>query len=350
MVIKFKPETDNAYLVDKNTLFHVLEGTGSIQVDFKNYFDWQDKLIYLEKGQYIKFLSTSFVIRKIEFEDERLFQDKEVRVLFKHLVSLGYINFEECEDCKKYLSDTVFNSENSSIIDISSKQWFWQNPFQASKEEYHIIFDIKEVIDQEFQNHLTQKDVVDLINIHGYSAQELVKNKIGFSIKGLLSNKILLESKKELAFTDKNIQEVSFDMGFKDPSYFNRVFKKLTGQNPNDFRALFGQQRDLFVQDLLNLLKTYHQDEHSLDFYATKMHMSVKGLSKKVRAKMNASLGQLIRQEMILTAQKMLAESESIVEISHLLHFEEPNHFSSFFKHYTGLTPSEYKQRLSSSH
>lgn len=348
MIVKFSPETDKVYTIDRNTLFHVLEGSGSIQVDFKNYTDWQDKLIYLEKGQYIKFLSANFVIRKIEFEDDRLFHDKEVRVLFKHLVSLGYINFKECEDCKRYLSDTVFNSENSNIIDISSKQWFWQNPFQANKEEYHIIFDIKEVIDKEFQNHLTQKDVVDLINTHEYSAQELVKNKVGLSIKSLLSNKLMLESKKELAFTQKNVKEVSFDMGFKDPSYFNRAFKKFTGQNPNEFKELFGQQRDLFVQDLLGMIKKYHEDEQALNFYADKMHMSVKGLSNKVRAKMNISLGQLIRQEMILTAQKMLAESESIVEVSHKLRFEEPNHFSSFFKRYTGLTPTEYKQSLTS--
>lgn len=348
MIVKFSPETDKAYSIDRNTLFHVLEGSGSIQVDFKNYTDWQDKLIYLEKGQYIKFLSANFVIRKIEFEDDRLFHDKEVRVLFKHLVSLGYINFKECEDCKRYLSDTVFNSESSNIIDISSRQWFWQNPFQANKEEYHVIFDIKEVIDKEFQNHLTQKDVVDLINTHEYSAQELVKNKVGLSIKRLLSNKLILESKKELAFTQKNVKEVSFDMGFKDPSYFNRAFKKITGQKPNEFKELFGQQRDLFVQDLLSMIKRYHGDEQALNFYADKMHMSVKGLSNKVRSKMNISLGQLIRQEMILTAQKRLAESESIVEISHKLRFEEPNHFSSFFKRYTGLTPTEYKQGLTS--
>lgn len=348
MIVKFSPETDKVYAIDKYTLFHVLQGSGSIQVDFKNYTDWQDKLIYLEKGQYIKFLSTSFVIRKIEFEDETLFFDKEARVLFKHLVSLGYINFEECEDCRRYLSDTIFNSENASIIDISSKQWFWQNPFQANKEEYHVIFDIKEIIDREFQNHLTQKDVVDLINMHEYSAQELVKNKVGLSIKTLLTNKIILESKKGLAFTQKNAQEISYEMGFKDPSYFHRVFKKSTGQNPNEFKKLFGQQRNSFVQDLLSMIQTYHEDEHTLSFYADKMHMSVKGLSNKVRTEMNASLGQLIRQEMILTAQRMLAESESIVEISRKLRFEEPNHFSSFFKRYTGLTPTEFKHKLPS--
>lgn len=349
MITKFTPETDKVYFIKSNSLFHILEGSGSIQVDFKNYTDWQDKLIYLEKGQYIKFLSPNFVIRKIEFEDEQVFQDKEVRVLFKHLVSLGYINFDQCSDCQRYLSSTVFNNENASIIDISSKQWFWQNPFQASKEEYHIIFDIKEVIDQEFQNHLTHNDVADLININGNIAQELVKDKVGFSIKKLLSNKLLLESKKELAFTQKNVQEVAYDLGFKDPSYFNRTFKKVTGQNPKDFREIYGLQRDLFVQDLLNIIKAYHQDKQTLDFYADKMHMSVKGLSKKVRSKMNASLGQLIRQEMILTAQKMLSESESVTEISRQLRFEEPNHFSSFFKRYTGLTPSEYQAKTTAS-
>lgn len=345
MITKFTPETDKVYFIKSNSLFHILEGTGSIQVDFKNYTDWKDKLIYLENGQYIKFLSPNFVIRKIEFEDEQVFQDKEVRVLFKHLVSLGYINFDQCSDCQRYLSGTVFNNKNASIIDISSKQWFWQNPFQASKEEYHVIFDIKEVIDREFQNHLTHHDVADLINVNGNIAQELVKDKVGFSIKKLLSNKLLLESKKELAFTQKNVQEVAYDLGYKDPSYFNRTFKKVTGQNPKDFRDIYGLQRDLFVQDLLNVIKTYHQDKHKLDFYADKMHMSVKGLSKKVRLKLNASLGQLIRQEMILSAQKMLTESESIAEISRQLHFEEPNHFSSFFKRYTGLTPSEYQAK-----
>ena len=142
MVQKFFPELGKVYFINQYTLLHILSGSGSIQVDFNTYFDWQDKAIYLEKGQYIKFLSDDFVVRKIEFPNKTIFQNKEVRVLFKHLISLGYINFNECDECQKYLSSTVFSENNSEIIDISSKQWFWQNPFQASKEEYQIIFDV----------------------------------------------------------------------------------------------------------------------------------------------------------------------------------------------------------------
>ncbi len=73
------------YQIEKHTLIHILSGDGSIQVDFNNYYDWHDKAIFLEKGQYIKFLSDNFVVRKYEFFDEDKFYNNEVRVLFKHL-------------------------------------------------------------------------------------------------------------------------------------------------------------------------------------------------------------------------------------------------------------------------
>jgi len=344
MVEKFTPRINEVYFIKEYTLIHILAGTGSIQVDFKNYLDWQDKAIYLENGQYIKFLSDDFTVRKIKFPSESVFRNKEVRVLFKHLISLGYINFNECEDCRRYLNTTVFSDQVSEIIDVSSRQWYWQNPFDASKDEYEIIFDIKDVVDSQYTNHLTNGQLAALINDGPYRAQALVKDKIGLSIKTLLSNKRLVESKKEIAFTDKSIQEISFELGYKDPAYFNRVFKNVTGKSPVQFRKDFDySNRDIFSQNIVELLRTYHSKERGLEFYADKMNLSVKALSKKVRAKMNLSLGQLIRFELVNTAQKMLASGTTVQETADYLNFEEANHFSSFFKHYTGLSPTEFK-------
>ena len=87
MVTKFSPKPNKVYFINPYTLFHILEGNGVIQVDFNNYLDWDNKLIFLEKGQYIKFNSDTFTVRKIVFGDEKTFQNKDVRVLFKHLVS-----------------------------------------------------------------------------------------------------------------------------------------------------------------------------------------------------------------------------------------------------------------------
>lgn len=344
MVQKFNPEIDKVYFINKYTLFHIMSGSGTIQVDFKNYTDWQDKAIYLEKGQYIKFFSDDFVVRKIEFPSKTIFEKKEVRVLFKHLISLGYINFNECEECKRYLSNTVFSENTAEIIDISSKQWYWQNPFQASKEEYQIIFDVKEIIDKEYYGNFNNNDLSALMLENGYNAQALVKDKIGLSIRALLSNKRLMESKKKIAFTDKSIQEVSYETGYRDPAYFNRVFKNTTGQTPSEFRNDFDyENRDTFTKYLIELLKNHHAEQRNLEFYADKMNLSVKALSKKTKAKMNASLGQLIRNELISTSKKLLVQEASVKDIAYKLGFEEANHFSNFFKNYTGSTPTDYK-------
>jgi AraC-like DNA-binding protein len=345
-VKKLTPEINKVYFIERHTLFHIISGKGSIQVDFKNYFDWQEKAIFLEKGQYIKFLSDDFIVRSIVFSNEVKFHSDEVRVLFKHLISLGYIDLLECEDCNTFLSESALTDKSADIIDISAKQWYWQNPFKANKEEYQVIFDAKEIIDKEYANNLSSADLANLINGRGYSAQALIKDRIGLSVKNLMSAKRLQESRKEVAFTDKNIQEISYELGFKDDAYFNRVFKNSTGQTPKQFRENFDfEHRDLFSQDLIGLLQQYHTQERSLAFYADKLNLSIKSLSTKVQSKMNSSLGQLIRLELINTAKLMLLDGESTAAISRQLGFEEPNHFSSFFKHYSGNSPTDFKSK-----
>ena len=344
MVKKLDAEINKVYFINKYTLVHILSGTGSIEVDFRNYTDWEDKAIYLSKGQYIKFLSDDFIVRLIEFPDEILFKSKEVRVLFKHLIALGYINFEECSECQKYLSNTIFNAENHSIIDVSTKQWYWQNPFQANKEEYQLIFDAKDIIDQEFKNNLSTKDLVQLIDVNGYNVQQLIKDKIGISLKKMVDNRKVLESKKEIAFTDKSIKEVAYNLGYNDPAYFNRVFTNQVGQSPNKFRIDFDfESRNSFVSNLIELIKLHHKEEHQLEFYAQKMNTSVKTLSKKVKDKMHTSLGKLIRHEIITTSKALLLEDISIQEVSFTTGFEEVSHFSNFFTHQTGISPSQFK-------
>lgn len=350
MVSKLHPELNKIYLIDKYTLVHILEGSGGIQVDFKNYHDWKDKIIFLEKGQYIKFLSENFLIRKIEFSDEIMFRNNDVRVLFKHLVELGYINFNECSSCQEFLSNSIFSKSASDIIDISSKQWYWQNPFHANQEEYHVIFDIKDIIDQQYKNHMSNEKISKIINSQGYDAQALFKSKVGLSIKSMLSQKRFLESKRAIAFTDKSIKQIAYEYGFKDPAYFNRVFSKMAGKSPNQFRETIDfDSRDTFLPELYQLLETHHKEQRALAFYANKMNLPIKTLSKKVKDKLNITLGQLIRQELINTAKFLLKTDSTVKEIAYELGFEEANHFSSFFKHHSSFSPLEYKRLLSTS-
>ncbi|MEM6804645.1 MAG: helix-turn-helix domain-containing protein, partial [Bacteroidota bacterium] len=253
----------------------------------------------------------------------------------------------DCTSCQDYLNTSIFSEKASDIIDISSKQWFWQNPFHANKEEYHLIFDIKDIIDQEYKNHLSNDKLTKLIGIQGYEAQILFKSKIGISVKSLLAQKRFLESKREVAFSNKSIKEIAYEYGFKDPAYFNRVFSKMAGKSPKQFReGIHFEERDTFLPELYELLEKHHREQRKLDFYADKMHTPIKTLSRKVKEKLNTSLGQLIRQEIINTAKSLLQTDIPIKEIAFELGFEESNHFSAFFKQHTSQTPSEYRALL----
>jgi AraC-like DNA-binding protein len=343
MIKKFTPEINKIYLIQTHTMYHILEGMGNIEVDFNAYHDWDDKLIFLEKGQYIKFTSGNFIVRKIEFESKQVFHSKEVRVLFKHLVSLGYINFDECEDCKTFLNQTAFSENASDIIDISSNQWYWQNPFHAKKDEYHVIFDVKDIIDENFKSNLTNDQLIKMLGSSRYRAQSIFKSKVGLTVKSLYTLKRLSESKKDIALTDKNINEIAYEYGFVDPAYFNRIFKNSSGLSPSEFRKKINfEERDSFSPKLFELLKNYHAEERSVSFYAESMNLSPKTLSKKVKTQLNTTIGQLIRNEIINSAKLMLLDGWTIKEVAYELAFEEANHFSSFFKKYTNTTPSDY--------
>ncbi len=344
MIQSFQPVFGKVYLIDSYSLFYIISGSGGIEVDFKTYFNYENKIIYLEQGQYVKFLSDDFEVKKMSFDEQDLGNNQDYRVLFKHLVSLGHIevNTTSKEQRPLRFHDTTGKYE---ILDASASRWFHQDPFQASIEEYRTIFDMKEIIDRSFFKSFTKKDLES--SIQREEVALLLKEKVGLSAIGLLQQRKLLEGKRKVVFTDKGFKEISYDLGYKDPSYFSRVFRLKTGMNPGAFRKEFDfENQDSFTKNIMELIQNHHTQERTLTFYADKMNMAAKTLSKKTRDKMDISFSQLLRIQLIKTAKQLLDQGPTIKEVSEALHFEEPNHFSRFFKHYTGLNPSHYQGKM----
>ncbi|MDQ2804990.1 MAG: AraC family transcriptional regulator [Pseudomonadota bacterium] len=52
----------------------------------------------------------------------------------------------------------------------------------------------------------------------------------------LLHDRLLAEARTRLEQTDLPVEQVGYGIGFHDPSYFNRFFKRLTGQSPGAYR------------------------------------------------------------------------------------------------------------------
>lgn len=330
-------------------MIQVLQGRGSIEVDFRQYFDWDNRLIFLEPGQYIKFLTETFVLRKIEFGRGEISRNHDERVLFKHLVSLGYVSFTDSVECQKFLNEHALNSDASKIIDISSRQWYWQNPFNATREEYQVIFDVKEMIDKRFRKHVSHEDLTNWLAGYPINPHNLFANKVGITVKRLWGTKRILEAKKALAFSSQSVKEIAHGLGYEDRSYFSRSFKLITGNTPMEFRERHAiEDGDRFVADLLELIEKHHKEHREIEFYANKLYLSVKTLSNKVRSKLQVSPGQLIRQEIMRSAKEMLLHGLPIHEVAFSLGFTEPNHFTTFFRNHTGQAPSSFKAEKSS--
>jgi len=53
----------------------------------------------------------------------------------------------------------------------------------------------------------------------------------------IILDRIALEAKRLINYTDKQNQEIAFELGFNDPAHFSRFFKKMTQMTPSEYRG-----------------------------------------------------------------------------------------------------------------
>ena len=99
------------------------------------------------------------------------------------------------------------------------------------------------------------------------------------------------------------------------------------------------------LEDFLTLVRDNHNRERSLSFYAEKLYLTPKYLSKLVKTVSGKSAHEWIDSFVILEAKNMLKYSDmSIKTIVWELNFPNQTTFYRFFKAHTGMTPSEYRK------
>ena len=93
------------------------------------------------------------------------------------------------------------------------------------------------------------------------------------------------------------------------------------------------------------LVTEYHNQERGVAFYADKLCLTPKYLSKLVKQASGRSAPDWIDSFVILEAKNLLKYSDkAIKEIVYQLHSPNQSVFYKFFKAHTGLTPSEYRK------
>jgi AraC-like DNA-binding protein len=67
---------------------------------------------------------------------------------------------------------------------------------------------------------------------------DLIKKETGKSAQEYIQNKIIDVAKSKIFDTDKTVNEIAFELGFKYPQHFSRLFKSRVGYAPNEYRSL----------------------------------------------------------------------------------------------------------------
>ena len=66
----------------------------------------------------------------------------------------------------------------------------------------------------------------------------ITQTQLGKTPKQLINQRIITEATRLLKFTDLNLKEISFELGYDEPAYFSRIFKNKIGVSPRAYRKI----------------------------------------------------------------------------------------------------------------
>lgn len=100
-----------------------------------------------------------------------------------------------------------------------------------------------------------------------------------------------------------------------------------------------------YIHDFLLIVNENYKQERNIDFYANRMKISPKYLSLIIKESTGRSAAQWIDDFVVLEAKNLLLFSgKNIQQVAAELHFSSQSSFGKYFKHQTGLSPTEFQK------
>lgn len=137
-----------------------------------------------------------------------------------------------------YTAMPLFDDEHiNSIITLSTMLAKYLlmgdiiKPKRISSLEKIIYF-----IDDHLKENLSISDIANQTFISKSLLYNLFRTHFNCTVKEYINKKRITKAKHLLAFSDNRIESIAFEVGFTDPVYFSKLFKKETGLSPLQYR------------------------------------------------------------------------------------------------------------------
>ena len=155
---------------------------------------------------------------------------------------------------KKQIGDQLFNFENLKpfnqflqlleILQLLSEtndfELLHDQPYSKkySDREQGRIREIYAFVDKNYHHKIELTEVASISNMTKQSFCRYFKNVTANTFIDFLNRYRISQSRRQL-MSGKSVSEACYSCGFESLSYFNRIFKKITNENPSDFRKRY---------------------------------------------------------------------------------------------------------------
>jgi AraC-like DNA-binding protein len=90
-------------------------------------------------------------------------------------------------------------------------------------------------VEKNFHTHVRNEEIAELCHMNAFAFSRQFKKVFGIGFHEFLTRYRLREARRLLENPAANVTHIALTVGFNDPSYFSRVFKKYFGANPSSF-------------------------------------------------------------------------------------------------------------------
>ncbi len=245
----------------RHNFFFVLaleKGAGEHSIDFIPYPVCDYSVFFMQPGQvhqltlkeestgYLMTFSTDFysprekpairVFRKVSTQNCcQLTSDRAKRIFSV----LDYI-FQEYTGKQERYKEIIKANLEIFFIELVRQS---KNPEHLSQNESSYSHERLDEFLELLRTHIaTVKQVAQyagMLHLTTYQLNSITKGTLGKTCSQLINEHILLEAKRQLLATSNQVNQVAYDLGYEDVSYFIRFFRKHTGHSPEIFRQNF---------------------------------------------------------------------------------------------------------------
>ncbi len=162
----------------------------------------------------------------------------EILILSNHAMGIDSPNEAKLINYIGY-SHEFMNLEGDELIEFAHRSFLLITSYVKAQSNIdysnHIVKATKEYLENHYTEDISLEDVAEQVNISPQYFSKLIKKTTGFNFIDWLSMLRVKKAKELLNNSNLTVKEVCFMVGYKDPNYFSRIFKKRIGITPSEY-------------------------------------------------------------------------------------------------------------------